>query len=128
MSTVVSTGEKVLELTELHRKEAQIYERRGMEDSAKLLRSVADEYESLVRGALPDWITLDQAQQAKGWSDRWWRDRCRELEADGLARKRSGRWEIHRSALPGIPRKPGRHEEIEIEGDIREVAAKLAED
>jgi hypothetical protein len=124
---ILSPGERVLELVDIHRQEATIVERRGNPSQARLMRSMAEEYERVVTGSLPDWVTLQSVQEAKGWSDRWWWERCRDLEEEGLARKRAGRWEIHRSALPGIPSKPGHMEEIEIGGDIRELAARLAE-
>lgn len=125
---IMSPGERVLEMTELHRLEAELLERRGLENEARLMRSIAEDYERVVRQAIPEWVSLDQAQRSKGWSDRWWRERCRELEPEDLARKHRGRWQIHRSALADLPRKPGRQEEIEMEGDVRELAARLADE
>lgn len=124
----LSAGEKVLELVELHRKEAVIYERRGQDDLAKVIRSLADDYERQVRGSQTEWLPIHQAQQSKGWSDRWWRERCQTLEEEGLARKRAGRWEIHRSAYGQIRSKAGSQEEIDPSGDVRELAAQLAGD
>lgn len=126
---VMSASEKVLELASLHRKEAKLYERRGMESEAKLLRSIADDYARLVKGGGSDWVDIDHAQAAKGWSSRWWRQRCKDLKREGLARKRSGRWEIRRTALSEVPRKRSGQDEIVIpDGDIRELAEQLARD
>jgi hypothetical protein len=124
----LSAGEKVLELVELHRREASIYERRGQDDLAKAIRSIAADYERTVRGSQAEWLPIHQAQRAKGWSDRWWRERCQALEEEGLARKHAGRWEIHRTAYDRIRSKAGSQEEIDPSGDIRELAAQLAGD
>ena len=123
---VMSAGEKVLELVELHREQADLLERRGARDQAEAVRELALEYERVVKGGMPEWIPLGQAQAVKGWSSRWWRERCQELAEEELARKSGGRWEVHRQAFQQIPSKGDGGTEITMDGSIEDVADRLA--
>ena len=123
---VMSAGEKVLELVEVHREQADLLERRGAPDQAEAIRELVVEYERAVRGGMPEWIPLGQAQAVKGWSARWWRERCQDLSEEGLARKSGGRWEVHRQAFQEIPSKSDRGAEITMDGELEDVAERLA--
>lgn len=95
-------------------------------DTARVIRRVTEDIASVIKPRLPEWMRLDEVKRHTGWSLRTLRDRARELEADGLARK-SPHWEIHRKAIGRELEVREDHDTDLIDmSDIRGTAERLA--
>lgn len=96
-------------------------------ETARTIRRVAERFEEVVNQSAPEWILLSQLEVTRGWSRGTLRERAREFEPEGRARKNeSGRWEIRRDAALEIPAKSThQREEIPI-GDLEAAAERLA--
>jgi hypothetical protein len=56
---------------------------------------------------MPEWVDLPVVQDWKGWSDKWLREWCQEVESKGEARKKdNGRWEIRYEAALDLADSP----------------------
>lgn len=119
-------GVAVLRLVEEHRRKAEVVAEFNPQE-AEIIRGIAEAYESAVRESMPEWWSLPAVQQAKAWSLRSLRRRCRDLARSGRARKgANGRWEMRWDAVLELPDPPARFDDIEVGEDLDALADQLA--
>lgn len=110
----LDTADAVLRLCERGRLEAELLQRYHLEKMATVVEGWMERFEAVALQSATRWVSLTDVQRVKGWSDSWLRDRARELEPKGLARKRGGQWQFRRDAVRRIPVSP-RMERAEID-------------
>lgn len=121
-----SPGVAVLERVKVHRQRAEDMAPYAPQQ-AELLRTLASEYERAVLDSMEEWWTLAAVQQAKPWSMKWLRERCRDLVGERKARKaENGHWEMRWDAVLALPSPPVRLEEIDVGEDLDALADALA--
>lgn len=106
-------GRALVRLAQTHRAEAAFVEQRfGANNSTRIVRSIADEYERVVLSALPSWFGLASLCEWTGWSGSTIRKWAIQLEPEGLGRPRPYRihrdaaiYLIHRADFPSSPRR-----------------------
>ena len=122
---VSSPSVAVLRLVREHREKADVVAEFNPTE-ADMIRNLAGYYERAVMDSIQEWWSLHAVQQAKGWSPKWLRGRCRELEAQGKARRHGGggHWEMRWDAVLELPHPPVRADELDPEDEsmIEELA------
>lgn len=105
----LTVKEAIESLAGIYRHHAQTLRRYGAEKVAETLETVASDLDQTVAQYTPEWWRLNEIQAAKGWSERWLRERAQEFSEEmgpghPLARKTdAGRWEVHTLAVEEIP-------------------------
>lgn len=120
---MIAVGEKVLELADLMRAEAEtvhVYN----PGAANGLRLWAERLESIVQVDAPEWISIRDVRGWKGWSDRWLRAFARRLPADE-ARLTPRGWELKYSVAKDLSVKPAHLRAIRSDTDLEELGRQL---
>ena len=126
--TVLDQTTALLELAKLWEGDAAAHTRYNATDpAAKVLSKCAADVRKLAGEVAPEWVPLSTVRQTSGRSEKALRAICEDLKKKGLARKKSGKWEIALAAALQIPRVSESIDLTQIK-DIDEMARLLGQE